>query len=355
MIQVIRSLRELEGVRLYWDELYEQDANCTPFQLFDYNFISWKRFGNHAKSLFVIAYFSKQEKSPCAIFPCCIDSHKCLRFINEDHSDFLTALMTPSARTDLNMYEEIYYFIKKQPDINRICLDHLRHDDFLLPCFKHLSVYARLYGTESYSYLPISISQTDNGFIDSLHHLTSKERNRLKNIEKKADSLSFKIVSIDDCAYPESEVLSLVKKMVQSGIRSETYFTEELTGFIKDLYMAGILKIGLIYKEEKLGSASFFYQNEKGMSIQWIIIYSDKMYNLQAKLKIINSICESGGGIFNFGRGAYKYKIQHFRPIIQNLFCIDIPFRRRARVRLMLQSFNDIIKKIKYRFGTFIH
>ena len=348
MIQVIKSLEELERIRIYWDELYKQDANSTPFQSFDYNFISCKRFGGHAQSLFVIVYTLKQEKTPCAIFPCCIDSHNCLWFINEDHSDFQTALMTTSARTNLTIYEEIYDYIKKQPKIDRICLDHLRHDDFLLHYFKHLSVYARLYGTESYSYLPIVVNLVDNGFIDSLHHLTAKERNRLKNIEKKADGLTFKIISVADSVYPEQEVLGLVQKMIQSGIRSEAYFTAELLGFIKDLYMAGVLKIGLIYKGEELGSASFFYQNEKGLSIQWIIIYSDKIYNLQAKLRIISSVYEKGGGIFNFGRGTYKYKIQHFRPVIQNLFCVDIPFRRKARMMLMAQSFNEVGGKVLY-------
>lgn len=348
MINVIKNINELDSVRDCWNALYNEDINCTPFQSFEYNCISWKRLHKGNSSLFVIVYSYKQEKTPCAIFPFCIDSHHCLRFINEDHSDFQTALMTKSAQTNLTMYEEIYDYIKKQPEIDRICLDHLRHDDFLLHYFKQVSVYARLYGKESYSYLPIVANQSDGSFIDSLRHLTAKERNRLKNIEKKAEGLSFKVISIDDSDYPESEVLDLVQKMIRSGIRSETYFTDDLLAFIKDLYLAGVLKIGLIYHGEELGSASFFYQNDKGLSIQWIIVYSDKIYNLQAKLRIINSVYENGGGIFNLGRGTYKYKIQHFRPIIQNLFCVDIPFRRKARVRLMAQSIKEVGNKVSY-------
>ena len=348
MIKVINNIDELNLVRDFWDALYDEDVNCTPFQSFDYNYISWKRFQKKYYSLFVIVYSYKQEKAPCAIFPCCIDSHHCLRFINEDHSDFQTALMTKSAQTNLTMYEEIYNFIKKQPEIDRICLNHLRHDDYLLHYFKQVSVYAKLYGTDSYSYLPIARSQEDISFIDSLHHLTAKERNRLKNIEKKAEGLSFKVISTDNDDYPESEVLNLVQRMIRGGIRSETYFTDDLLGFIKDLYLAGVLKIGLVYHGDELGSASFFYQNDKGLSIQWIIVYSDKSYNLQAKLRIINSVYESGGGVFNLGRGTYKYKIQHFRPVIHNLFCVDIPFRRKARMRLMLQSFEEVGNKILY-------
>lgn len=349
MIQVIRSFRELDGVRTYWDELYEQDANCTPFQSFDYNYISWKRFSQTDYSIFVILYYQNQEKAPSAIFPFCIDSKNCLRFINEDHSDFQTAIVKELVKADLKMYEEVYEYIKQQPNIQRVCLNHLRHDDLLLHYFGHVSSYARLYGTESYSYLPIS-NQGGGSFIDSLRHLTAKERNRLKNIEKKATDLSFRILSVANDAYPEKEVNELVRVMINNGIRSTAYFSDNLLGFIKDLYQAGVLTIGMIYRGEELGSISFYYQCNNGMCIQWIIVYSDKTYNLQAKLKIINSVYESGGGIFNFGRGTYAYKIQHFRPIIQNLFCVDIPFRRRARVRLMFQSFNDIIKKIKYRF-----
>lgn len=349
MIKVIKNINELKEIREFWNALYEVDANCTPFQSFDYIYISWNRFCKKGDSLFVILFYQNQEKIPCAIFPFCIDSKHCLRFINEDHSDFQTALIKESEKSNLKMYEDIYEFIKEQSFIHRICLNHIRHDDLLLHYLGHVSSYTQLYGTESYSYLPISQSQEgDKSFIDSLRHLTAKERNRLKNIEKKASNLSFKIISIESDDYPEKEVNELVHIMIDKGIRSTTYFTDNLLGFIKDLYQVGVLKIGKIYQGQNLGSISFFYQCKNGMCIQWIIVYSDKAYNLQAKLKIMNSVYENGGGIFNFGRGTYAYKIQHFSPIIQNLFCVDIPFRRKARVMLMLESLNDVKKKILY-------
>ena len=349
MIRIVKNDDDLILVRDSWNALYEEDDNCTPFQAFDYNYISWKRFCQKDCTLFVILYYHNQEKVPCAIFPFCIDSKNCLRFINEDHSDFQTAIVKDVAKTDLNMYEEVYSLIKSQPNINRICLNHLRHDDLLIPYWGHISTYARLYGTESYSYLPISSNQEDgSSFIDSFHHLTAKERNRLKNIEKKATNLSFRIITIDSEAYPEKEVMDLVQVMIKKGIRSTAYFSDSLLGFIKDLYQTGILKIGMIYQGENLGSISFFYQCKTGMCIQWIIVYSDKAYNLQAKLRIIKSVYDSGGGIFNFGRGTYAYKIQHFRPIIQNLFCVDIPFRRKSRMMLMLDSLKEFNKKIMY-------
>ena len=348
MIKAIKKINELEEIRESWDALYEEDDNCTPFQSFEYNCISWKRF-HRDYSLFVILFYQSQEKTPCAIFPFCIDSKKCLRFINEDHSDFQTAIVKKSAKADLKMYEEVYGYIKSQPNIQRICLNHLRHDDLLLHYLGHLSPYVRMYGTESYSYLPISPCQGNgDSFIDSLRHLSAKERNRLKNIEKKASDLSFKVISIESDDYPEKEVNELVHVMIDKGIRSTAYFTDNLLGFIKDLYQAGVLKIGMIFQGQDLGSISFFYQCQNGMCIQWIIVYSDKAYNLQAKLKIINSVYESGGGVFNFGRGTYAYKIQHFKPIIQNLFCVDIPFRRKARVMLMLESLKDVNKKVIY-------
>jgi hypothetical protein len=347
MIKVIKEINELEDIRECWNALYEEDDNYTPFQSFEYNYISWKRFGQGDHSLFVILYYHNQEKTPCAVFPLCIDSKKCLRFINEDHSDYQTALIKESAKTDLKMYEEVYELVKNQPNIDRICLNHLRHDDLIIPYMGHLS-FARIYGTESYSYLPIVEGSDDGEFIDSLRHLSAKERNRLKNIEKKATDLSFKIMSIESDTYPEKDVNELVQVMITKGIRTTAYFTDNLLGFIKDLYQAGVLKIGMVYQGQDIGSISFFYQSKNGTCIQWIIVYSDKVYNLQAKLKIINSVYESGGGIFNFGRGTYAYKIQHFRPIIQNLFCVDIPFRRKARMMLMLNSLKDVNKKIMY-------
>ena len=72
-----------------------------------------------------------------------------------------------------------------------------------------------MYGTESYSYLAILNQGKDGSFIDTLRHLTAKERNRLKNIEKKATDLSFKILSAENDDYPEKEVNELVQIMIK--------------------------------------------------------------------------------------------------------------------------------------------
>ncbi len=348
MIKIIKNTKDFEGLEFYWNYLYEENNTYTSFQSFSYNYISWLRLLKNEYLLFIIVYSLKQEEYPCAIFPFCIDKTKCLRFLNEEHSDYQTALIKESDRTNLNMYKEIFEIIKNQPNINRVFLNHIRHDDLLLPYLNYINNYAHVYSTESYSYLQIKPSKDKTNFIDSFLHLSAKERNRLKNIAKKAESLSFKNISIADTEYPEEEILHLVKKMIDMNIRSSSYFTPNLLLFIKDLYNKGILEIGIGYHKNTVVSASFFYKCKNRTSIQWIIIYSDKTYNLQAKIKILDLFYKNGGGCFNFGRGTYNYKIQHFRPIIQNLYCVDIPFTRKARLMLSFKAVIVFFNKILY-------
>ena len=61
MIKVIKNVNELEEIRECWDVLYEEDDNCTPFQCFDYNYISWQRF-HLGYSLFVDNYLNEQKE-----------------------------------------------------------------------------------------------------------------------------------------------------------------------------------------------------------------------------------------------------------------------------------------------------
>ena len=62
MIKVISDINELKEIRDYWSFLYEEDDNCTPFQSFDYIFISWNRFCQKGNSLFVILFCQKKRK-----------------------------------------------------------------------------------------------------------------------------------------------------------------------------------------------------------------------------------------------------------------------------------------------------
>lgn len=347
MIKVVTNFADFKQLESEWDLLYS-DGSYMPFQSFDYNYLSWRDFSNEGCMLYIVCYYAEQENSACAIFPFCIDSHMCLRFMNDNHTDYQTALIRVDFRTNYSMYEEVFGLLMQESRFNRIFLNHLMHNDLLIPYFGHFNRNAKIYRTENYSFFSVNSLPADKTYIDCLRHLTAKERNRLKNTEKKMVNSEVRILSaINGDEYPEETIEMLIQTMIEHGIRTEEYFAPALRLLFKDLYNTKLLAIALIMDDGKVGSASLFYRyNMDKDYIQWVILYADKKYNLWNKLKILEYMYGKGGGVFNFGRGAYPYKVQHFKPVIQNLFCIDLSKSDCLRYVLQVKDNCNLLKSI---------
>lgn len=346
MIRVITDLECFKKLEREWDLLYNERFDYMPFLSFLYNYLSWVALDSKDRTLYIVCYYAEQQETACAIFPFCIDAHKCLRFINDIHTDYQTALISNKMRTNYVMYEEVFKVLMNDTSFNRLFLDHIMSNDMLLPYFGHFNRNVKIYRTENYSYFNVQKLLTDKSYIDSLRHLTSKERNRLKNIDKKLVDVEFRILQINNGdEYPEKTVEELVSIMIANGIRTDDYFSPSLKRFIRDVYVSGLLTIALITESGNVCSLSFFYKCDRDNHlIQWMILYRDKKYNLWNKLKIFEYMYNNGGGVFNFGRGAYPYKIQHFRPVIQNLFCIDLSKSDFLRYNLQVKENFHLLK-----------
>lgn len=352
MIKLISNLCELASIKEDWDLLYQQDNNYSPFQSYDYNFISSEIMMNNKCYLYIICYYKEKNKKADAILPLYIDTEGTLRFINDEHTDFSTALIRIDIRTDFSMYEEIYQYIISNKNINRIFLNHLCHRDLLIPYMGYFNCHAKIYRTENYSSFPIYKEDSNKSYIDSFSHLTAKERNRLKNIDKKLTETTFKILNAKNSdQYPEDAINKLMEEMIVKGIRTDIYFNALFKKFIKELYNKGILTIAVLSDCNKIISISFYFQCKNNSLIQWVIIYADKKYNMWNKLCCLKYFYNQGGGIFNFGRGTYGYKVQHFRPVIQNLFCVDIPLTTKAQFNIIK---NECISFLKDKLRTII-
>lgn len=93
MIVVIEDMEGFKSLETEWNDLYS-DNDFLPFQSYEYNFISWNdMLNNQQNSLFIICYYEENAKQIGAIFPLYVDIRKCLRFINDSHTDFQTALI----------------------------------------------------------------------------------------------------------------------------------------------------------------------------------------------------------------------------------------------------------------------
>lgn len=348
MLRLISTSEGFLEIKRDWDSLCTLQLDFCPFQTYSFINASLKLESKEGRSLYILCYSPKEKSSIKAIFPFCLYRDGSLHFINEEHSDFCSAIIDPQSQTNYIMYEELFHYLSDDSRIKRIYLNHIKKDDLLLPYMGHFSRHAKIYRTENYSFFDIFRDDNDSNFIDSLRHLSAKERNRLKNISKKMYDISFSVLSLKKGDnYPEESINYLSNQMVEVGIRTKEYFSYQLLSFFKELYYNGIINIALVYESGRLGSASLFYMNEdKNYTIQWIILYTDKKYNLWNKLLIMDSLYQNGGGRFNFGRGTYGYKIQHFRPILQNLFCVDIPKTNNMRIKILFEEFVALCKEL---------
>lgn len=348
MLRLITTLEGFIEIKEDWNSLYASQLNFCPFQTYSFINASLKLESKEGRCLYILCYSKKEKSSIMAIFPFCLYRDGSLHFINEEHSDFCSAIINPLFQTDYMMYEEVFQFIYNDSQVKRIMLNHIKNDDFLLPYLGHFSRFSKIYRTENYSYFDIIQDANDKNYIASLRHLTAKERNRLKNISKKMSDISFSILSVQKGdSFPEEGIHYLSEQMIQTGIRTKEYFSPLLLSFFRDLYLQGLINIALVSEGAHLGSASLFYINkERNYTIQWIILYTDKKYNLWNKLLIMDTLYQNGGGRFNFGRGTYGYKIQHFRPILQNLFCVDVPKTQTVRFKILIKEFLELSKDV---------
>lgn len=322
MIKILKTKEELIQMRESWGELCTQSSLVTPFQTFDYILAAWNFLNENDSKLHVICLFRQKDNLLQAIFPFCLNKKSYLVFINDRHSDFCREIIRKEFADDYHVYEEVADYIKSNKEIRGLCFDNQRSDSRLSAYFCYFFVSPVVVRRTAFSTvtIPKNENQTKN-VVDALPNLNTKDRYRLKNILKKAVGEDFIVYANDEwLEYPESIIKQLIDVMIDNKIRTEDYFDERMQTLFSDLYCAGLLQVHVTSKEG-VPMAANLYLKSSGCDeyIDWIALYKEKKYNLDNILATIGYIAETGG-VLNFARGTYPYKIHNFRPCISNLY-----------------------------------
>jgi hypothetical protein len=151
--------------------------------------------------------------------------------------------------------------------------------------------------------------------------LKSKDRSRLNGINRKPGIL--KIANdINGDVFPKEEILHLRERMLVSGRRECTFFSDEMLLFIQKMYEEGKCEIALLYIDAVAVALAFRLLN--GVRINyWIVLYEDKKAVTELYLKYMCEKSAERNYIFDFGVGAYAYKLSTFRPAVGITFSLN--------------------------------
>lgn len=325
MIKIITNLEELQKFRDNWNFIYTNTPNSTPFQHFEYLYSSLININKADDNLYIIILWNNIYKQWFAVFPFIKTKKGILKFINVSHSDFCTPLIIPQFN-NYNLYEEVAEFLSAQKDIKGLWLENVRPEDSSLSMFKPFFKYSVSYDMNYFSDISIYSTENDRDIIDAFRYVNSTKRKNLRKLMKSMEGIEFKLCNkSDNIPYPAYEINFLIKFMVEKGIRDEEYFSDSMLTFWKDLYENGVLSVALLGDGENIKSCNLIFYNEKRNEyISWIMLYTDRAWNLNINLKIAEYIYNNGMGTINFARGIYDYKLVNFHPDVKPLFCVKI-------------------------------
>jgi len=315
MIEIISTIEEFDKLKESWSSLFAESEYVTPYQSYTFCRSSLPLLNG---DLHIIVWSKKDVLQ--AIFPLYIDSSGTLRFINDRHADFCGPIVTKEAKGDFHMCEEIAEHIKENKKIKRVRLENMRFDLFQTSLQFQLKG-SLLYTYARYSYFTVPAAGTAKSVIDSLDHLSRKEKYRLKNIASKMEKAEAQWKSFDAShseAWPETLIHELTDSMIDTGIRKKKYFSSNYLEFIKNVYESGNLLISATYLDDCPASCNLYLKNGREY-IDWMAFYSTPSNNAWNLLQFLSWLHSNGGGVLNFARGIYMYKLHNYRPAIGSL------------------------------------
>ena len=325
MIKVVTEQKVLLEFKDVWNSIFEKDNTATPFQQFEYTWLSLSLALSSKNNLYIIFVKDDTSNTWIAIFPFLKSHAGKLQFINMKHTDFCSHIVLPEFN-NYNLYETVAKYLISQKDIKAIKLDNITATNPLTAVFKSHFKYSICHDINYYSTIPIYTKVDDKDMIDSFRYVNAKQKRNLRKRRESTINCKFEICSkYKGKAYPKEIIESLTEQMINKGIRIKDYFSDTMLKFWENLYENGILHIALIFNNDKLHACNFmFYNKRQNEYIKWIVLYTEGRWNLTTNIKIAEYLYNNGGGKINFARGIYDYKLVNFHPDVKPLFCVKI-------------------------------
>lgn len=348
MIRLISDIPQLEEIEPIWENIFQKDPMVTPFQKYGYIRASVDYQQELHPQLSILLVKDDMSSQWVAIFPFVVYPKGELRFINADHTDFCAPLILPEYN-HYNLYEEVAQYIIHNKDIISLLLDNITANDMLLSAFIPHFKYNICVASDYYSLIPVYRLATDRDAVDGFRFVKKVRRNKLRKIRQKYPEAVFKFFAKKDGDnYPADIIKKLVEQMINNGIRTRAYFSQSMLEFWENLYNSNILSVAVLYDKGCPLVCNFVLKDENNNQyIKWILLYNDSHLNMVLNMFIEEVIYNGNGGIINFARGIYDYKLVNFHPDVKPLFRLYLSKTKKRYVKYFaIMSFHFLLRLI---------
>lgn len=312
--EIIDNINKFSEIESKWNKLYFS-GDYTFFQSFNYNFFSWKNilFNDSLNTLNIILV--SQNNTLVAICPFYIDKLKRLRFINDIHTDFCDILLIKEF--------EFSKIIKSFSLVKSISFINVTKASKILKVID-LDQYIYIHKYQSFfSYINLEKGEFPQNHLI----LRSKQKSEFRRIAKKHINSIHLILSINSSDFPINEINALRNKMIMSKVRKKSFLDSNFLNLIQSLYAKNELIISIIKNDTCIKAISFILKKDNNY-LFWVDMYDhSKMINIFNYIKFISVKSSRKDVNVHFGRGDYLYKLNNFKPRIENLLHINIFFR----------------------------
>ncbi len=313
-ISCISNEKDFFSFKEDWNELFQKNKNNTCFQSWEFNYEWWEN--NKSIGRLNILYI-KQKNKTVFILPLYIDHKKHSRFLQAGSVDYLDALYNENDSDIIFYIKSFSEYIIKNKKIHAFTLNNLKKES------KIISILPYFYKKKKYCLMQNDVfTFIDKERFDSKRYLNNIKSSRYNGLKKVDQTIQteFEIFDIDKHGFPTEIINTLLRKMVENGIRESTIYERQLE-FMKKLYQKNqIFFIAQRLKNDYI-SISCLVRLKDTRVMVWMDIYNPTIKNVNIKNYInIIKFCQKNNFDFDMGTGAYPYKIRNFSPSLDSLF-----------------------------------
>jgi len=323
-ISIIRTLDEFEALKDKWDCLFAANPRLRVFQTYEWNRIVWEKYHNVElpdETLYIVHAVHDGKLKQETILPFCRSKNGVLHFIGYMMADVLDAISPAHVDNWHCFYAEIIEFLKEQKDVADISLWKMEGISEVLLYFGAHWPYAKINHQETCSYF---IAEKDASIESAFPHLDSKGRSNLRRISKKFPELDFKVYSKDrGCEFPREQLLDIRNHMIENGLRVYASCPDSYIESMEGLYHLGLCEVSSLNNENGQFQYSAFRLIARDHVNFWVVFYRNGALTTVGDVKYFLEKTHEGCYCYDYGTGAYSYKLLTFRPLIVQLYSVE--------------------------------
>ena len=310
MIEKIETTDRFESLKDEWERI-EENPDLRIFQTYSWCKSAWDCCVSAEKGARLwILRWSQEGKSDTVIFPFYIDASRRLRFIMDAHSDFCDSVHGPEANRHW-AYKEAAEAILAEKSVKSVFLQKMRGGSEALNYLSILLPGGVVAKDNSFSW--IRAAKTGD-FLGGQPQFKRKDRDRIKALLRKSADLDFEILSpARGDAFPEASALALRGAMVGWRRSDDSFLSDAMLSFIKNIYEAGKCEVARFSAGGEAKALAF--RLLKGVRAGfWIVLYDDPKLVTALYVRYMQAKAAESDCVFDFGVGAYDYKLGTYRP-----------------------------------------